>query len=49
MDLNYLYHRRGISLARALDAACARARSAHLGLYEGYGAAIDAHRKAVAA
>lgn len=36
MDLNYLYHRRGVSLARAGRAACEPSRSAHLGLYRAY-------------
>jgi hypothetical protein len=44
MDLNYLYHRRGVSLARASDAACERSRAAHLTLYRGYGARIAAAR-----
>ncbi|WP_300973468.1 hypothetical protein [Sphingomonas sp. LHG3406-1] len=49
MDLNYLYLRRGISLARAGDAACERSRSAHLGLYHGYGPRIAAVRRALGA
>jgi hypothetical protein len=44
MDLNYLYLRRGISLARAAEAGCERSRSAHLGLYEAYGQRIAARR-----
>jgi len=49
MDLNYLYHRRGVSLARADTAACAPSRQAHLGLFAGYGARIAAARSAVVA
>ena len=44
MDLNYLYHRRGISLVRAADAACEPSRSAHLGMAQAYGARIKARR-----
>lgn len=40
MDLNYLYHRRGVSLARAGVAACAPSRSAHLELFRAYGLRI---------
>lgn len=29
MDLNYLYHRYGVSLMRADNAACANSRDAH--------------------
>lgn len=29
MDLNYLYHRRGVSLLRAQDAICEQSRAAH--------------------
>lgn len=49
MDLNYLYLRRGVSLARAGEAACERSRQAHLGLYHGYGARIAARALAVKA
>jgi hypothetical protein len=42
MDLNYLYLRRGVSLARAAEAGCDRSRIAHLGLYEAYGQRIAA-------
>lgn len=45
MDLNYLYHRRGISLVRAADAGCEPSRTAHLGLYEAYGHRIAAARR----
>jgi hypothetical protein len=40
MDFNYLYHRRGVSLARARTAASEPARRAHLELYRAYGARI---------
>ena len=46
MDLNYLFWRRGVSLARAQSAACAASRKAHLGLYEAYGHRIIARRRA---
>lgn len=36
MDLNYLYHRHGISLMRAEQAACRRSRTAHLSLAAAY-------------
>jgi len=45
MDLNYLYHRRGVSLARSSDAACAASRAAHLGLLRGYEARIASRRR----
>jgi hypothetical protein len=44
MDLNYLYLRRGVSLARADGAACESSRSAHLGMAQAYGARIKARR-----
>lgn len=44
MDLNYLYLRRGVSLARAGEARCDASRTAHLGLYEAYGQRIAARR-----
>jgi len=40
VDLNYLYHRRGISLFMSQNAACERSRAAHLGLVGGYAARI---------
>ena len=46
MDMNDLYWRRGISLARANAAACEPSRNAHLGLYEAYGQRIVAKRRA---
>ena len=42
MDLNYLYHRHGISLMLAEQASCARSRDAHRALAAGYAARIDA-------
>ena len=36
MDLNYLYHRHGVSLAMAERAACGASREAHLKLAHGY-------------
>jgi len=45
MDLNYLYHRRGVSLLRASSAQCDASRAAHRSLAKGYSARIaDAHR-----
>jgi hypothetical protein len=44
MDLNYLYLRRGVSLARASKAACQPSRDAHLSLATAYGARITARR-----
>ena len=44
MDLNYLYLRRGVSLARAGEALCEASRTAHLGLYEAYGRRIATRR-----
>ena len=46
MDINYLYWRRGMSLAYANAAACEPSRQAHLGLYEAYGHRIVARRRA---
>jgi hypothetical protein len=40
LDLNYLFHRRGVSLVRADAAACEPARQAHLELFRAYGARI---------
>lgn len=36
MDLNYLYHRHGVSLLMADNAACQQSREAHLGLAAAY-------------
>ena len=36
MDLNYLYHRHGVSLAMAERATCERSRDAHRMLAIGY-------------
>lgn len=36
MDLNELFYRRQVSLARADDATCAEARHAHSALAKGY-------------
>lgn len=36
MDLNYLYHRRGVSLMMADRAACAPSRDAHRTLARSY-------------
>jgi hypothetical protein len=36
MDLNYLYHRHGISLMKAELAACDRSREAHRGFAAAY-------------
>jgi hypothetical protein len=49
MDLNYLYLRRGMSLARAAGAACERSRAVHLELHRNYDLRIAALRPAVTA
>lgn len=51
MDLNYLFHRRGVSLMMADRAACPASREAHLGLAGDYADRIRAlrPRRAVAA
>jgi hypothetical protein len=36
MDLNHLYHRRGVSLLMAANAACEPSRDAHRALALGY-------------
>jgi len=40
MDLNYLYHRRGVSLLMAAKASCEPSRNAHLDLARRYVARI---------
>jgi hypothetical protein len=44
MDLNYIYHRRQISLMRAARAACGPSRAAHEGLARLYLGVIDARK-----
>jgi len=46
MDLNYVYHRRQISLMRAARAACGPSRAAHEGLARLYLGVIDARKAA---
>jgi hypothetical protein len=46
MDMNYLYWRRGASLARARAATCGASAQAHLDLFEAYGHRISARRAA---
>ena len=41
MDLNYLYHRQGVSNHMAAAAACERSREAHRGLAARYAAQIE--------
>ena len=41
MDLNDLYHRHGVSLVRADNAACSRSRDAHRVLASSYAARIS--------
>jgi hypothetical protein len=41
MDLNYLYHRHGVSLIMSSNAACERSRAAHRGLVAGYARRIS--------
>jgi hypothetical protein len=36
MDLNYLYHRHGVSLVMATEAACERSRKVHQRLAAAY-------------
>lgn len=36
MDLNYLFHRHGVSLIMAARASCDRSRAAHLSLAAAY-------------
>lgn len=45
MDLNYLYHRRGVALLMADNATCDSSRAAHRGLAAGYAAKISATRR----
>lgn len=40
-DLNYLYHRHGVSLLMAENAACEQARIAHVALAAAYATRID--------
>ena len=40
MDLNYLFHRHGVSLLMADNASCADARRAHRTMAKGYAARI---------
>lgn len=44
MDLNDLYHRRGVSLLRARHAACEKSRDAHAALARAYAARIHEAR-----
>lgn len=46
MDLNYLFHRRGISVHNASIAACLPSRKAHRGLAAAYGRMIAEARVA---
>jgi hypothetical protein len=46
MDLNYLYHRRGVSLFLSRNAASEQARTAHRGLATGYAKRIADFRQA---
>jgi hypothetical protein len=41
MDLNYLYHRRGIATYMARHAACSNAREAHGAFARAYSGRID--------
>jgi hypothetical protein len=42
MDINELLHREQVSLANAVNAACAPSRRAHEGLARGYGVRLTA-------
>ena len=44
MDINYIYHRRGVERLRAETAACDRSRAAHDELAERYRALIRGAR-----
>ena len=44
MDLNYLLHRRQVSLFMAENGACERSRAAHRELAKGYAAEIASAR-----
>lgn len=46
MDLNYLYHRRGVASYLARHAACDRSRNAHRAFARAYSARIDTMRSA---
>jgi hypothetical protein len=45
MDLNDLYHRRGVSLLMARNAACDNSRDAHAAMAGAYAASIRAIRR----
>ena len=49
VDLNYLYHRREVSLFMSRNAACGQARAVHLGMADGYAELIDAEKRQVRA
>ncbi|QIK96410.1 hypothetical protein G7076_08105 [Sphingomonas sp. HDW15A] len=42
MDLNYLFHRRGVALLMADNASCERSQAAHLALADAYSEQISA-------
>ena len=46
MDLNTLYHRRGVSTLLSQNAKCEQSRAAHLGLAAAYAAKIAIARRA---
>lgn len=52
MDLNYLYHRHGVSLAMAARASCDRSRDAHRSFATAYAEriarAVRGHREVLA-
>jgi len=45
LDLNYLYHRQGVSLMMAEHASCDRSRDAHHSLAIAYAARIERARR----
>lgn len=49
VDLNYLLHRHQISLVKAENAACNKARRVHDGLATGYAARITEYRDTLGA
>lgn len=49
MDLNYLYHRRGVATLMAQHAACAPSRDAHRGMARAYGTRIGEMKRSTRA
>jgi hypothetical protein len=47
MDLNYLYHRRGVATYLARHAACSNSRQAHSAFARVYSARIDRMKREI--